>query len=409
MKLSQTVQTVIREQAKRYDCFYLYDACQILQQTSRLQAAFPGVEFLYSIKCNPQKQVVRCVLAQGFGADAASLGEVVLAANAGLPRERIYYSAPGKTLYDLRQAADKAILIADSLGELDRLQTVAAERGMPLDIGVRLNPDFSFEGACGQASKFGIDEDRFFAWLKKRSCPLLRIIGIHVHLKSQELRAAAVAAYYARLLRLAIRAQACLGHPLAFLNMGSGIGIPYAPDASPFDLNALGAAFSEQRDAFRAACPQTRLMIEVGRYAVGECGYYVTRVLDRKRSGEKTFLILKNTLNGFVRPSLAQLVRRYTSEEEPAACEPLYTCADPFRIWTLDAQGREPERVTLVGNLCTAADVIAEDVVLPRLDCGDLVVLTHAGSYAAALTPMQFSAQERPAELFLTETGVVIA
>lgn len=68
----------------------------------------------------------------------------------------------------------------------------------------------------------------------------------------------------------------------------------------------------------------------------------------------------------------------------------------------------DTEKVSLVGNLCTATDVVAEDIILPTLECGDLIVMTNAGSYAAVLSPMQFSSQDKPLEFFLSETGKLL-
>ena len=146
-------------------------------------------------------------------------------------------------------------------------------------------------------------------------------------------------------------------------------------------------------------------MIEVGRYAVGKSGIYVTKVMDRKVSCGKTYLILKNTLNGFIRPSLARLVCIYGGAAAP--CEPLFTSEDAFEIRTLKEDGAEKETVTLVGNLCTAADVAAENVTMPRLDVGDVVIFTNAGNYGAVLSPAQFSSQARPAAGFLREKDVL--
>jgi len=118
----------------------------------------------------------------------------------------------------------------------------------------------------------------------------------------------------------------------------------------------------------------------------------------------KTYIILKNTMNGFIRPSLAKMVLSYTNEVSPKGTEPLFTSRNAFSFITLK-EGDEEETVTLVGNLCTSADVIAEDITLPRLEAGDLVVINNAGGYAAVLSPMQFSSQEKPSELFLTSKG----
>ena len=142
---------------------------------------------------------------------------------------------------------------------------------------------------------------------------------------------------------------------------------------------------------------------------MGKSGIYVTKVMDRKVSCGKTYLILKNTLNGFIRPSLARLVCSYGGAANgcPAPGEPRFTGGAASEIRTLKEDGAEKETVTLVGNVCTAADVAAENVTMPRLDVGDVVIFTNAGSYGAVLSPAQFSSQERPAEVFLRESGEV--
>lgn len=398
----------LAQQAQTHESFYLYDQAGILAAAGRLRSGFPQVGFLYSIKCNPHPQVVRTLFSQGFGADAASLGEVRLSRRLGAGPGEIFYSAPGKTDADLSGAMGACTLIADSLGELERINALAAGQDRPLKVGVRINPDFSFTGEGGSPSKFGVDEDQLYPFLREDRCPNLSITGIHVHLKSQELNPAALSAYYGRMAALAQRVSGALGHSLDYVNMGSGIGIQYAETDIPLDVAALGEATERELAAFRRANPGTRILIEVGRYAVGNYGCYVTRVVDKKRSHGRTYLILKNTLNGFLRPSLARLVCKYAGDTTPAGTEPLFTGPDAFQFRTLKGADAPRERVSLVGNLCTAADVIAEDVELPRLEVGDVVYLTNAGSYAAVLSPMQFSSQDRPQELFLTSDGQVL-
>ena len=214
--------------------------------------------------------------------------------------------------------------------------------------------------------------------------------------------------YYRNVFRLAEAFEAAAGYQLRFLNLGSGIGIPYSPTDRPLDFEALKNTAAELFDSFRASHPDTVIFIETGRFAVGKSGYYVTRVLDRKISRGKTFLILENTMNGFLRPVLARLICRYSPDLSPEGCEPLFTCRDECEILTFREEP-STERVTLAGNLCTAADVIAEDIFLPHLEPGDIIALTNAGSYAAALTPFQFSSQEPPAEFFLTAGGEILS
>ena len=398
---------LIRSLSERYDSFYLYDGARVAARAEHLKQVFAPVEFLYSVKCNPNPHILDTLFARGFGADAASLGEVLMAAEHGLTKEQIYFSAPGKTQRDIDEALPRAVLIADSLDEVGRIDKAAKAQGVCAEIGLRINPNFSFTGEGGHPSKFGIDEDDALALVQTNPYKNVKINGIHVHVKSQELDGAVLAAYYGRMIALARRFAAVCGE-LAYVNMGSGIGVPFADHDREIDLEALYSSAKAPLDAFRADFPGTRVFIETGRYTTCISGVYVTRVVDRKVSHGKTYLLLKNTLNGFLRPSVAVMVGKYTDPATAKSWEPLFTCDGAFRFTPL--KGGEPtETVTLVGNLCTGTDVIAEDIPMPHLDCGDLIVIDNAGSYASVLSPMQFASQDKPAELFLAPDGAVLA
>lgn len=390
----------IKELAKKYDSFYLYDEAVIAQNIETLQSSYPHAEFLYSIKCNPHKDVLNAIFSRGFGADAASAGEVSLAVAAGLPKERIYYSAPGKTLADIRKTMDVSVLIADSLGEVARIQKVTAEKGIVLDIGLRVNPLFSYPDGEAMPAKFGIDEEDAIELLQNNPYPNVNINGIHIHLRSQSLDGESLAAYYQRIFDTAERLQAASMREFDYLNMGSGMGIPYGADDIALDMEALATTVCERANAFGKKYSGTKIFMETGRYVTGHAGTYVTKVVDKKTSRGKTFVLLKNTLNGFIRPSMAKMAEFFAGDEEPKSNEPFFTCADAFQFIPLTGS-EEIEWVTLVGNLCTAADVIAEDVWMPVLEEGDLIAITNAGAYAASISPMQFSSQEGPVEIFL--------
>lgn len=398
---------VIMELSERYDSFYLYQEAEIRRQIRRLKRAFPSVAFLYSVKCNANRQILKTVFEEGLGADAASAGEVLLSRQAGCPDDFIYYSAPGKTPADIEKATGEVNLIADSLNEIERIEAAAKRRQITARIGIRIHPASSFDGSPAQPSKFGIDEEQAMACLRGNRSSAVQIAGIHVHLRSQELNAAKLEQYYRRIMSLAGRLQKECGLRLDYINMGSGIGIPFSEGDAALDIEALGRGVESEIGKFRQVYPDMRFLIETGRFITGEGGIYATKVLDRKTSCGKTYLIVKNTLNGFLRPSLARLVARYAGEAPTAGSEPLFTGVDAFSIRAVKP-GPAAETVTVAGNLCTAADVIAEDIALPRLDCGDVLTISNAGAYGASLSPMQFSSQERPAELFLTADGQVV-
>ncbi len=375
--------------AESYDSFYLYEEAVILRNINRLKADFPGVSFLYSAKCNPYPKVLECVLAQGFGIDAASAAECVMGQRAGLEPNQILYSAPGKTLADIKAALPIATVIADSAGEVGRIQQAAAELGITADIGLRVNPDFSYGTDSGVASKFGIDEAQIYAKLPEwKQLPNIRIVGIHTHLKSQELSVEVLKSYYQKMFRLAVSMREVFGI-LKFLNLGSGMGIPMRETEQPFDTAALGQEAQRLMTAFREKLPETRVCIETGRYVSGTAGTYAARVVDKKISYGKTFVLL-NMGDGPI-----------------AGWEPIYTGDHTVQIIPL-VETRERETVTVAGNLCTGTDVVLADAELPRMEVGDVVAIPNAGAYAAVITPMQFASLKRPAQLFLRTNGTVV-
>lgn len=400
---------VILQQAEQYNSFYLYDEATIRTYTQALKEHFPNITFLYSLKTNPFKPVVQTVFSEGFGADAASLAEVQLSSHLGLPKNMVQYSAPGKLKADIEAALDKAIIIADSLHELQLIEEIAAAQNKTVSIGVRINPNFTFTADKGTPSKFGIDEEVLFAHTDfLQNLNHVEIIGIHVHLRSQELNAQIIKSYYEKMFTLAQKVQQHLAPSLQFVNMGSGLGIPYAEKDSALDITYLGAETTKLANQFKQHFPNINIFIETGRYAVGKSGIYATKAIDIKESGGTKFVILNNTLNGFIRPSLAQLVMHYSHDENPAGSEPLFTSKDAFTFQVLN-DATEQETVTLVGNLCTATDVIAKSITLPKMELNDVIVINNAGSYAAVISPMQFSSLVPPAQLFLSANGYILS
>ena len=376
------------------DCFYLYDEAGIRSRARALTRSFPSAKILYSLKANPFLSVARVMKEEGFGADAASAAEVRLAVSLGMMKEEIQYSAPGKRAKDIRETLELATLVADSAGEIARIEEAAKEKGIHVSIGLRIHPSFGFAGGRGEPSKFGIDEEEAITLLNDWHFPHLSPAGIHVHLKSQELSEEALALYYENVLLMAERLGRTEAMELSFVNLGSGIGIPMDPEDEEMDLALLEKAFAALAGPFHDRFPKARLFLESGRYAPGPSGFYVTKALDRKVSEGKVFLITAGTMHGFLRPALARLVEKYD--------EPLFSGARAFPISTL--REGNPETVTITGNLCTAADIIAEDITLPRLAEGDGIVIGNAGAYAATLSPFAFSSLERPKEFLLKET-----
>lgn len=379
---------------------YLYEEDSIKEHCHDLLNAMPGVDFLYSAKTNPFMPVLKTVAEQGFGAGTASANEVLIAQKAGIPYDKIYYSAPGKTLQDLEKVWGKCTIIADSLSELARLEQCAAVKNERIAVGVRVNPNFSMNGESAVSSKFGIDEDQ----LKTANLcfPHLKIIGIQVHLRSQILDADILCEYYRNCYMLAERINELNGVEIQFINFGSGIGTVYDRETEkPLALERVGQTLQTLRAKNHNGL-QAKFILETGRFVVCNAGTYYTRIVDRKISCGKTYLVVQNAMNGFLRPAIAELLRQNVGEFPKNGQEPLYTTGSQsaFRIV---GRNENCETVDIVGNLCTALDVMAKNITLPHAEIGDILAVSNAGSYGCTLTPLLFSNHETPKEFLWTK------
>ena len=388
---------------------YVYEQSVIRKNLSRLQSAFPSCRFLYSVKANPFAAILSDITRAGFGTDAASAGEVSLSLKAGIAPNNIYFSAPGKTAHDIASTIGSCRIIADSLHEIELLEQEAFSRKKIEKIGVRLNPDFSVLSEAGAPSKFGIDAqnlDELQALLAR--CSHLTVTGLHMHLQSQMLDVEALSRYWAKSFEFFNRAAQRLDIHPDFLNFGSGIGLAYdQAHEIDLDLEKLGAAFEKHLGKFdRLAHAQP--LIETGRFVVCRAGTYFTPVVDVKKSCGKTFVVVRNGVNGFLRPALANLIVSNNTQARDLQ-EPFYTNRHAFELKAFRSDGTPApaplERVDVVGNLCTALDVVAAGVDLPQIRPGDLIAVSNAGSYAYSLSPLAFSSHEPPKQAYLLENG----
>ncbi len=384
--------------------FYLYDGACIAQQADILKTTFPDFSILFSVKANPFPPVLKKMASLGIGADAASAAEVDLALSASIPADLIYYSAPAPTQADIRQIWGKCHIIADSFHALSLLECEAAAAGEELSVGLRLHPNFTMDGKPQTASKFGIDEDQLWAKTDFRTAyPHLRVIGLHTHIRSQVLDATLLGKYYKNVMDLAVRLQDFFGAPLDYINFGGGVGLPYdTAKQSPLDFDALRQAVSAAREIYADRLP-ARLLLESGRFLTCSCGTYVTEIVDIKVSHGRTYYVVKNGANGFLKPVLRRMLEGLLPDMDGVACEPFVTEDDDYSIRVL-SDSTETERVDIAGHLCTAADVMARDIVVNKAKIGDLVTFSNAGSYAYSLAPLLFASQPKPEQVFVDRT-----
>ena len=380
-------------------CYY-YDGEMILAQCHALKNALMGFDFLYSIKTNPFEPIVADIAGEGFGGDAASVEEVEISLRNGMAPEAIFYSAPGKSEADIKSCFGRCVLIADSFTEIARINAEAQRHNRVEKIGIRVNPQFTMEQESGQSSKFGIDSEQMDELeVLLAQCNHISVVGVHIHIKSQELDFKKLGGYYQNCFQLAQELNALDGIELAFINFGSGIGALYDACAeAPVDLKRL-ADMLETMVAENRKSLGARLYIETGRFLVCNAGTYYTEIIDIKKSRGRKYLIVKNAMNGFLRPAIAGLLESNCEGRAFAGQEPLYASNHAFQISVLNEE-TETERVDIVGNLCTALDILGRDVEVRRGNIGDIVAVSNAGSYGYALSPLLFSGHSLPKQLY---------
>ena len=368
---------------------FVYDSRRIANQVARLRAAFPNeVALHYAVKANPYAPLLEAMAAMVDGFDVASAGELGRVAHLGLP---ISFAGPGKRDQELETAIRAKVTInLESEGEAERALAICARDGLTAKLAVRVNPPFGLKGSGqkmgGLPSQFGIDHDRVPALIRRIIDAGAEWRGLHIFAGSQSLHADALIDLQRETVALAASICEEAGHAPPHVNLGGGFGIPYFAKDEPLDVEAVGESLANTLANRPKILADTKFAIELGRWLVGEAGVYLTRIVDRKESRGKTFLVTDGGLHHQLAASgnFGQLLRR----NYPVAI------ASPF------AAGPE-EEVTITGCLCTPLDLLADEVMLPRAEVGDLVAIFCAGAYGLTASPTAFLSQPIAREMLV--------
>ncbi len=361
--------------------FYAYDRTLLTARAQALRAALPPeLKIHYAIKANPMPALVCHMATLVDGLDVASAGELKVALDAGADPRQISFAGPGKRDAELCQAVAAGILVnIESFRELAVLAAASERLGLPARVAVRVNPDFELKASGmkmgGGPKQFGVDAEQVPALLAEIGRTGLAFEGFHLFAGSQNLRAEAIAEAQQKSFALALRLAEQAPAPVRLLNLGGGFGIPYFPGEQPLDLAPIGDNLAQLCAQAATALPEAELVIELGRYLVGEAGIYVCRVVDRKVSRGQTYLVTDGGLHHHLAASgnFGQVIRKN------------YPVAIGNRM---DAAAAET--LTVVGPLCTPLDVLADRMPLPAAEIGDLVVVFQSGAYGYTASPERF-------------------
>jgi diaminopimelate decarboxylase len=371
---------------------YVYDSAELDAAYGRLRGALhSGLDVFQSLKANPNVSICGRLRTLGTGAEVSSLVELMTARRAGVPPGDIIFLGPGKSRAELEACLDEGLLatVCESAAELHWLDEAARARGIVAPVAVRVNPQFTVKGSRltmgGRPRQFGIDEAEVFAkaglWRRYQA---VRLAGVHVYLGTRILDEELIIENTRRVLELADRISDRLKIPLDLVDIGGGLGVAYFEGERDLDVSALAAGLNPLIAEFRTAHPQTRMVMELGRYLTATAGTYVTRVRYVKTSmGEKFAVLDGGTHHHMAAVGVGSYVKRN------------------FPIRLLNGRDGATEPWQLAGPLCTPNDVLGRNVPLPRLRPGDLIGVLRSGAYGLTASPGQFLSHGYPAEVLV--------
>ncbi|ABG31222.1 diaminopimelate decarboxylase [Roseobacter denitrificans] len=352
--------------------FYLYSTATLLRHFRLFDEALDGMDHLvcYAMKAASNQAILKTLAQAGAGMDVVSGGEYLRAKAAGVPGDKIVFSGVGKTAAEIRLALEGGIrqFNVESEPEMEVLNAAALEMGVTAPITIRVNPDVDAKThakiATGKSeNKFGIPISRAReVYALAASMKGLEVIGIDVHIGSQLTELAPFEAAYDKVAELTeqLRAE---GHNIRRLDLGGGLGIPYARDNQapplPSDYGAM-----IKRKLGHLGC---EIEIEPGRLIVGNAGIMVSEVIYVKSGEDRDFLIIDGAMNDLIRPAMYEAYHDIIPVVEP----------DP---------GVEQVKFDIVGPVCETGDTFARARIMPPVAAGERVAFRSAGAYGAVMS-----------------------
>ncbi|MCO6356942.1 PLP-dependent decarboxylase [Pseudoalteromonas shioyasakiensis] len=384
--LSTPIKQAVEQVSTHLDTpFFIYDLDKLTAHLNQLTAQ-TDVKLWYAVKANPLSRIIQCLDSAGFNFDVASKGELEQVLAQGIDSERVLNTGPAKSPAQISHFIARGVrtFVAESVNQVRWLNEQATKANCQLQVLLRVQlrwPDSEKNPLGGDSlTPFGLGCDEWQA-LTVSDYPALSFDGLHIFQWGNMLSTDKLAELWRAMIAPLQQLASSININLNILDLGGGLGIPYTQDANRLDWSAL----IETLAAIKADAGVKELWMELGRYAVGECGHYATPVVERKENYNQQQVILSGGINHLLRPAV-------TSQDFPAAL--------------LRESTAEPAAMTLYGPLCTALDCLGEHQLASDLNEQDWLVFSQCGAYGFTESMPYFLCHELAAEYILEQGNI---
>ncbi|MBQ4813422.1 diaminopimelate decarboxylase [Pseudoalteromonas luteoviolacea] len=384
--LSTPVKAAITElTAQQHEPFYLYDLDQLAKHLKTINDQ-SIVKLWYAVKANPLSAVIQTLDQAGFDFDVASSGELKQVLSQGIDAKRVLNTGPAKSKQQIEEFLTLGVttFVAESVNQVAWLQEAALRHDTQLRILLRVQlrwPNNEKNPLGGDSlTPFGLGADEW-ATISLIDYPNLDFAGLHIFQWGNMLDASKLASLWQQMIAPLVSLSKRLKMNLRILDLGGGLGIPYSREDSAIDWQAILTSLAQ----FKADAQVDELWMELGRYAVGECGYYLNPIIEQKKNYGANQLILAGGINHLLRPAVTGQAFPATLLRESQAT------TVPF---------------TLHGPLCTALDNLGEHQLPADAYENDWLLFSQCGAYGFTESMPYFLCHTLPAE-FIYQAGEV--
>jgi diaminopimelate decarboxylase len=369
---------------------YLYSKEVIKSKVAELRNCLPkSVKIYYAAKANPHPEIIAYLNQLVDGFDIASINELNICLASLAKPHNISFAGPGKSNQELAVAIENNILLnVESLNEIKRIEKQQIKLNKKARIALRINPNFDLKNSgmkmSGGAKPFGIDSELIPEIINYLNNTGLNLEGFHIYSGSQSLDADVICEMQNQAVALIKTFIPYLKTPIKSLNLGGGFGIPYFKTDHPLDLEKIKNHSQILTEKIYSNFGMIDVIIEIGRFLVGESGIYITKIIDKKKSRGQTFIITDGGMNHHLAASgnLGQIIKKN------------------YPIYILNKLNSHTKEVlNIAGPLCTPLDQLANQITLDQCEVGDLVGIFQSGAYGFTASPLYFLSHPLPKEI----------